>query len=32
MEFMTNFEFQMPLFFRKVLHYFPKIFDKISNP
>jgi len=32
MEFMRNFGFQMSIFFRKMLHDFPKIFDKISNP
>jgi len=32
MEFMNNFGFQMSIFFRKILHDFPKFFDKISNP
>jgi len=32
MEFMKNFAFQMSIFFRKMFHYFPKMFDKISNP
>ena len=32
MEFIKNFGFQMSVFSRKVLHDFPKFFDKISNP
>jgi len=32
MEFMKNFGFQISIFFRKMFHDFPKIFDKISNP
>ena len=32
MEFMKNFGFQMSIFFKKMFHVFPKIFDKISNP
>ena len=28
---MMNFGFQMSIFFRKILHDFPKFFDKIFN-
>ena len=31
MEFMKNFGFEMSIFFRKMFHDFPKIFEKISN-
>ena len=32
MDFIKNFGFQMSIFFKKMFHDFPKIFDKISNP
>ena len=32
MEFMMNFGFQMSIFFRKIFHDLPKLFDKIFNP